>query len=133
VAEGDSVDISVGTARFTGKVSHVGETIASDSRSADVRVQVDNRSGALRPGQAVRARIHGSELHKRQIAVPTEAVARLDGRAIVFVRDGDNAVEVRNVELGRQGADRVAIASGLALGDKVVTKGVFALKSEVFR
>lgn len=133
VREGDAVDVAVGAARFTGKVAHVGAVIAAATRSADVRIVVDNRSGALRPGQAVRARIHASAIRTPQIAVPSDAVARLDGRAIVFVRDGDTSVEVRNVELGRQGDERIAIASGLALGDEVVTKGVFALKSEVFR
>jgi len=42
-------------------------------------------------------------------------------------------VEPRTVVVGARDRTRVQVTSGLAAGDTVVSKGVFALKAEIFR
>jgi multidrug efflux pump subunit AcrA (membrane-fusion protein) len=39
----------------------------------------------------------------------------------------------RTIEVGAQGPDLVEIKKGLEPGERIVTEGVFALKSELFR
>jgi cobalt-zinc-cadmium efflux system membrane fusion protein len=63
-------------------------------------------------------------------------VVSVDGRPTVFVAltgQGGTSVEARAVRLGAADADLVEIAEGVASGEGVVTDGVFALKSELFR
>lgn len=116
-----------------GRVAHVGSVIDEMTRTAPVRVELDNHDRALRVGQAVRARIvsHGSEVHA--LAVPRPAVVLVDGAPTVFVSPADGQVMPRRVELGVRDPERIEVRDGLQLGERVVVDGVFELKSELFR
>jgi cobalt-zinc-cadmium efflux system membrane fusion protein len=99
-----------------------------------VRVEVDNRDGRLRAGQAVDARIHGSARGERpSTLVPTTAITFVDGRPTVFVSTGEGVVRVVEVEIGFSDGARTEVKSGLTPGQTVVSDGIFALKSELFR
>ena len=54
------------------------------------------------------------------------------GEDVFFAHD-DYTVEARVVTLGPQTLTHTAILSGLSENDRVVNRGVFALKSEIFR
>lgn len=133
---GDTVEISPQVASeevLTGKVTFISTVLDPVTRSAEVRVIVPNEAGKLRVGQAVNANIRPSAASKRALAVPRSALVQVDGKPTVFVAIDDTGVVPKPVELGIQGADLVEIKAGLNEGDKVVTDGVFALKSELFR
>ncbi len=120
--------------RIEGRVEHVGAQINPDTRSADVRIEIDNRSRSLRPGQAVTAEIHASKAATGPVLViPTSAVTVVDGQPTVFVSDGPTTVRTVPVQLGQASENEQQILSGVTQGQRVVTKGVFALKSELFR
>jgi len=134
--EGDAVEISPQTNTttvVTGKIAHVGDVIDIDTRSADVRVVVDNANGSLRPGQSVIARIRTAVAIQPALVVSRDAVVTVDGRPTVFVAHDETSVEARAVLLGAKDGTRVEVASGLAPGERIVVQGVFALKSELFR
>lgn len=117
-----------------GQVAYVGEQIDPATRTAAVRVEVDNRSRKLRPGQAVTARIHLSGSNLRPVAlVPNGAVTFVDGKPTVFVAETELRLVATPVELGESDGTDQQIVSGLAAGKSVVIEGVFALKSELFR
>ena len=132
---GDPVDLSAQAdpARVVpGRVAHVGDVIDRESRSAAVRVEIDNTQGVLRPGQAIVARIHTAKTQAARV-VPLEAISTVDGKPIVFVAHDGGTFEPRTVETGARDADFVQILSGLAPDEQVAVAGVFALKSELFR
>lgn len=136
VRTGDLVEISPQTNVTTvvkGKVAHVGDVIDLETRSADVRVVVDNHDESLRPGQSVIAHIHTATAVTPALVVPRDAVVSVDGRPTVFVAHDATSIEPRAVILGAKDATRVEIASGLLPGERIVVQGVFALKSELFR
>ncbi len=133
---GDSVEISSQVASdevLKGTVTFISTFLDPITRSAEVRVVVPNEAGKLRVGQAVNANIRPSAAKKLAIGVPRSAIVQVDGKPTVFVAVDETGVVPRAVELGVQGSELVEIKSGLAAGDKVVTEGVFALKSELFR
>lgn len=136
VRVGDTVELSAQVSAdevLTGKVTFISTVLDPVTRSAEVRVIVPNETGRLRVGQAVNARIRPSAAGKRALAVPRNTIVQVDGKPTVFVAIDATGVVPRPVELGVQGADLVEITSGIAEGDKIVTDGVFALKSELFR
>lgn len=116
-----------------GRVAYVGDQIDLDTRSAVVRIQIDDHERRLRPGQSVTAEIQGSAPATPRITVPHEAITFVDGRATAFVAVADDKIVPRPIELGATDGVRQAVVGGLKDGDKVVVKGVFALKSELFR
>ncbi|MCU0695318.1 MAG: efflux RND transporter periplasmic adaptor subunit [Myxococcaceae bacterium] len=136
VRESDEVEIRLPSARqvsIKGTIAHVSEVIDPETRSAHVRVEVDNKEGLLRPGLSVLGVIHASGPRESRLVVPRSAITRIDGKPTVFVQVGEGVVEPRQVELGPEDTDDVAVLKGLKAGEKVVTGGVLALKAEVFR
>jgi membrane fusion protein, heavy metal efflux system len=139
IQDRDRVEISPQTNAsvvVSGTVAHVGDIIDLDTRSAPVRVVVENADGALRPGQSVLAKLHTRAtpaVSGSVLLLPDEAVTSVDGRPTVFVAHGPNKVEPRPVTLGARDGTRVEVLTGLSPEDRIVTVGVFALKSEIFR
>jgi membrane fusion protein, heavy metal efflux system len=136
IREGDAVDVEMvadGRHPFHGRVAHVGSVLDPSTRTTNVRLEVENESLSLRPGQAVEATIHASGPARVALSVPSSAVTYVDGKPTVFVAESPTRFVVRNVELGLDGGDRVEIVSGVHDGEKVVSKSVLALKSELFR
>jgi membrane fusion protein, heavy metal efflux system len=136
IHQGDAVDIypqGDGEHKVRGNVSYVGDVIDLETRTAPVRIEVDHPEIPLRPGQSVLAKIHTSAPIAAAIVVPRDAVTSVDGKPTVFVAHDALSVEPRAITLGGQDGDRVEVLSGLTEGDRVVIKGVFALKSEIFR
>jgi cobalt-zinc-cadmium efflux system membrane fusion protein len=134
--EGDAVEISPQTNLSLvqkGTVAHVGDVINLETRSAEVRVVAPNPDTLLRPGQSVSARVHTRTTPAQGFLVPRDAITTIDGKPTVFVIHDEGKVEPRTVVAGARDGARVEVTSGLAAGDRVATKGVFALKSEIFR
>lgn len=133
---GDEVDISPlseANVKIPGTVAHVGEVIDLRSRSADVRIAVDNPKVHLRPGQSVEAVITSGTAPREALLVPHDAIAYFDGRATVFVAEGETRVRAVNVRLGASDGSRHEVLEGVEAGQLVASSGVFAFKSELFR
>jgi membrane fusion protein, heavy metal efflux system len=119
---------------WTGRVAKISSTIDPVTHSARVRIEVENRERRLRVGQAVQATIRasGGPSGDRPV-VPTKAITFVDGKPTLFAVAGPNAVRKVTVELGAADEDETEIVSNLSDVHHVVTEGVFALKSELFR
>ncbi|WP_170135410.1 efflux RND transporter periplasmic adaptor subunit [Nannocystis exedens] len=118
---------------FAGVVEFVSVALDPMTRSAEVRVVVDNTSGRLRAGQAVHANIRPASARRRAVVVPRQSVLQIDGAPIVFVATGERTFEMRKVTLGVGDFERVEVKEGLKADERVVVAGVFALKGELYR
>ena len=69
------------------------------------------------------------------IVLPDSAVQLVDGAPTVFVampdEKGGAHLMARRVVLGARSEHRVAVTSGIAVGDLVVVAGAFAVKAEL--
>ena len=116
-----------------GRIAHVGEVVDPITRTAQLRVAVANEERKLRPGQSVSAMIRASGPACTMLAVPMTAITYIDGNAMVFLAEGEDRVAPTPVELGPSDGNLQGIQSGLSEGQRVVSRGVFALKSELYR
>jgi cobalt-zinc-cadmium efflux system membrane fusion protein len=134
---GDRVELSPLAApseTFEGRLARIGAVIDTATRSAPVRVEIENKNGRLRAGQAVNATIHGSGGGARErTLVPTTALTFVDGKPTLFVASGEHRVRVASVDIGATNGAQTEVVNGVAPGEQVVAEGVFALKSELFR
>lgn len=107
---------------FEGVVRNIGSRIDPVTRSVQVRAEIDNRDGLLRPGMLLTV---GLTLNEREtIVVPEQAIVPTQGRQFVFVVDDENIVRRVEVELGRRRPGLAEIISGVVPGQRVVTQGV---------
>jgi len=109
-----------------GQLSTVDNAIDTTTGTVKLRAQFDNADGSLFPNQFVNVSLL-LELLKNQLIMPNSAVRRgaPNGVASTFVYlvNADHTVSVRPVTLGTVDGERVAVASGIAAGDVVVTEG----------
>jgi len=134
--EGDQVEIRpVATPqdKITGQVAYISRMLDPSTRAAEVRVVVPNEEGKLRVGQGVTAGIQASGASHQALAVPYSSIVQVDGKPTVFIAVGDNGFVPRPVKTGIRDPELVEILEGVEAGERVVTEGVFALKSETFR
>jgi membrane fusion protein, heavy metal efflux system len=116
-----------------GSVAYVADALDPASRTAAVRVKIDNSKRHLRPGQSVTASIRASGPTRNALVAPTSAVTWVDGKPTLFVATGDDRVVPTRVELGAVSGSEQEIVSGVEAGTVIVSDGVFALKSELYR
>lgn len=116
---------------FSGTVDFIDPILDAKSRTAGVRVVMNNGGGLFKPemiltGNAV-ARMNAAG---SQIVVPKSAVLWTGQRSIVYVKDDmedQPTFHLRQVVLGPSLPDGYVITDGLAEGEEVVTNGAFAI------
>lgn len=118
--------------RFPGRVVYIGELLDPQTRTVQVRCAVENRHQQLRP--EMYATIHiGVGRTPPVLVVPSEAIQELRGERVVFVDRGAGRFEKRLVETGRTVGGLTEIVRGLEIGQRVVTRGSFLIKSELLK
>ena len=122
--------------RFGGTIDFVGQILDPHSRTVSARAVIDNPAGELKPGMFVYASIdtRGADASATPVlAVPTAAVASLQGQTVVFVQVDERSFEAREVVLGETHAEWAEVSSGLVEGEPIAVSGVFTLKSELLK
>jgi cobalt-zinc-cadmium efflux system membrane fusion protein len=114
-----------------GDVTHVGSRVDPASRTIDVRIEIANPSGLLRPGMSASAIVPVGDAAQRVVAVPVEALQRQDAGWCAFLpTDKEGSFEIRKIGRGRDLGGEVEVLSGLRAGERVVVDGAFLLKAE---
>jgi Cu(I)/Ag(I) efflux system membrane fusion protein/cobalt-zinc-cadmium efflux system membrane fusion protein len=117
-------------ARFEGEVTYVYPFLDPKTRTARVRVELDNPDGILKPDMFANVQIHAQEL-KDVLTIPEAAVIRSGRRTLVIVALGEGRFEPREVVLGMDsGEGQLEIREGLAESERIVTSGQFLIDSE---
>ncbi|MCY2960852.1 MAG: efflux RND transporter periplasmic adaptor subunit [Planctomycetota bacterium] len=117
---------------FDATVAFVHPHLDMETRTALVRLELDNADGPLRQGMYATVEI-ALDMSAIGVAfvVPREAVIDTGLRRVVFVALGEGRFEARDVEVGsRADGGLVQIRSGVASGDMVVVSGQFLLDAE---
>ena len=115
-----------------GRVDYIYPTINAETRTARVRIGLDNYDGKLKPGAYADIRFErdNDEKTTSALAVPSQAILRDSRGSHVILALGDGRFEPKAVRTGRNANGRVEILSGLSAGDVIVSSGQFMLDSE---
>jgi len=116
-----------------GRIDFIDPVVSERRRTARVRLEADNRDGALKPGMyvdgVVAARPAGEDA---PLVIPASAPLITGKRAVVYVQLPDRArptFEGREVELGPRAGAWYIVRSGVAVGEAVVANGAFKIDS----
>jgi membrane fusion protein, heavy metal efflux system len=124
---------SIGT--INGRVAYIDPRLDETSRTARVRLEVPNPNGKLRAGMFTEVGFYAgtSEEGGQELVIKSEAIQREGDKTIVFIpkEDEPGAFEIREVEIGGETEGYTSVKSGLQLGESVVTKGSFTLKTQM--
>lgn len=124
---------AVGT--VNGRISYIDPRLDETTRTGRVRLEVPNGNGRLRAGMFTEVGFYAgtNEASGQELVINSEAVQRTGDKTIVFVpkETEPGAFEVREIEIGGDVEGYTTVKSGLQLGEKVVTKGSFTLKTQM--
>ena len=132
VQEGDEIDFTVQSQpgqTFTSEVTFIDPVINPQKRVAEVRTEVKNQQGQLKP-QMFAQGVLRSELPNGEgaLAIPKSAVLWTGKRAVVYVKQPDAeqpTFAYREVVLGPEAGGQYLVSEGLQAGEEVVANGVF--------
>lgn len=136
-AEGTKLSAAVEVAafpdrRFKGVVDYVGSVMDETTRTIKVRIEVDNDGLLLRPGMFANVSLDLGE-GSAAFVLPAESVMEHEGQTFLFVKVGPTRFLRRDVVTRPATGGEVAIVRGVELGEEVVVRGAFLLKSDVLR
>jgi Cu(I)/Ag(I) efflux system membrane fusion protein len=108
-----------------GTISFIDTVINDKTRTYNIRVEVSNDSGVLKPGMFVQATLEPRESNGLQI--PASAVLWTGKRSLVYVQTASSSFELREVEVSQESSDYYTVLSGLSEGESVVVSGAFQI------
>ncbi|RYG16666.1 MAG: efflux RND transporter periplasmic adaptor subunit, partial [Chitinophagaceae bacterium] len=130
--EGDAVEVSVLSypeKTYHGKIERIYNTIDSESKVINARVNIANKDLSLKPGMMATVKV----MAKSDINLPSVSAKSVifdENKNYVLVLDQKAKIRIQEIEIGRKTSDRAYISKGLKPHDKVVTsKQVFLFES----
>jgi membrane fusion protein, copper/silver efflux system len=115
--------------RFAGRISYVYPDVRPETRTARVRLQLDNPGGRIKPGMFATVTLD-TPVAERSVMVPRDAVMHTGTHAMVFVEEHPGHYVMREVTIGGDFQGRTQILSGLLAGERVVARANFLIDAE---
>jgi multidrug efflux pump subunit AcrA (membrane-fusion protein) len=125
VRVGQSVSVTTSAwpdKNFAGRVARIAPSVSAQSRTLSVEAEIDNSSGALKPGQFATVRIL-QERAEPAVLVPVRALVTEAGVSRVFVIKNGRA-EQRVIQTGQTEGDLIEVKNGVAADEQVATSGL---------
>jgi membrane fusion protein, heavy metal efflux system len=109
---------------FHGRVGNISRVLDPNTRSAKVRIELDNPSRLMRSGMFVTGELH-SEKRLERAVLPTSAIVRLHDKDWVFMPLGGNKFRKIEVQTGPSAGDNFQqILAGVKIHDKAVANAL---------
>jgi len=111
-----------------GQVTLISPTLEKLSRTATVKIEIDNSDYHLKPGMFARAKIIYAK-HTSTLLAPSAAIVYQDDKPFVYAVS-NNVAKMKSVQIGFTSPDRdkTEITSGISNGAQVIVSGHFGLK-----
>jgi Cu(I)/Ag(I) efflux system membrane fusion protein len=113
---------------FPGRVTFIYPSVGRESRTARLRIEVDNPDGLLRADMAATVEIEAPL--GRVLAAPESAIIDSGRRQVVLVERREGRYEPRAVKLGARVPGYAQVLEGLTPGERVVTSATFLIDAE---
>ncbi len=107
--------------------SGVGDVIDPVTRTLPVYFDADNAQRTFKIGMSLKGFVF-SEKTFRALTVPTSAVLTEEGMPHVYLQVEGEAFERRSVVVGPRSGNRIAILSGVSIGERVTSKGAYDIR-----
>ena len=128
---------ALGNDAIAGRINYIDPKLNEETRTARVRVEINNPGERLKAGMFIEVGFQTGTAAAagEELMVSSAAVQRIGDRSIVFVPKpgAEGTFEARDVELGGEVDGYHRVLSGLKLGEQVVTRGSFTLKTQLMK
>lgn len=131
---GSPATVKFGDRLVHGAVNYIDPRLNEDTRTSRVRIEISNPENKIQVGSFAQVEFTAPATDQNTPFVPQTAVQTVDGKPVVFVKDGKSGkFRVRNIQIGTASSGMVPILSGLQSGEQVAADGSFILKSKLLK
>jgi membrane fusion protein (multidrug efflux system) len=112
---------------FEGTVIEIAPVVKERTRTATVKINVENKEGLLRSGMFARGEIFIRELHD-VVLVPTDSIISLNDMTFLVpivspdANPSEGTIQMRPCSIGDKVGEKTIVFSGLNLGDLIVVE-----------
>lgn len=110
-----------------GRLVFLGIQVDTATRTVPLVYEAKNSDQRLRVGQSLNLYVETARAEET-LALPNEAIVEEGGRPIAYVQLSGETFEKRDLTLGIKDGGWVQVLSGVNEGERVVTKGAYAVK-----
>jgi multidrug efflux system membrane fusion protein len=125
--EAKALDRTRSTVLDTGVFASLDNQVDTQTGTVRAKARFNNAREVLFPNQFVNVQLQVRTI-RDAVVVPVTALRHGPEGEYVFVLKDDRTVSLRPVKRGQATVDKVQIASGLAIGERVVTEGADRLR-----
>jgi RND family efflux transporter MFP subunit len=110
-----------------GRLLSVGLEVDAATRTVPLLYETSNREGRLRVGQNVTLHVETARVND-VVVIPESAIVEEGDQLIVFVQISGETFDKREIKAGAHDAGFVQVLEGIREGERVVTKGAYAIR-----
>ncbi len=124
VKKGSYVEVvfkDLNRAKYTSKVTYVGNTISTNNRTFPIEIILDNKDGKIKPELSAQIFIEKAK-YENVFVIPEETLTETDLGPAVFI-EKDGIAEMRIVEIISRSKNEIAIKDGLRDGENLIVVG----------
>jgi Cu(I)/Ag(I) efflux system membrane fusion protein len=116
---------------YTGTIVFIDPFIDPVTRVAKVRVEIENKSGKLKPEMFADGIVSSTlDEYRNNVVIPRSAVLWTGKRSIVYVKQpgtDEPIFKIREISLGPMLGESYVVIDGLSEGEEIVTSGTFSI------
>ena len=110
-----------------GRLVFAGLQVEATTRTLPLVYEMPNAQAQLRVGESITLYVE-TAIATNTLAVPDSAIVEEDGQYVAFVQLGGETFDKRTLKLGIRDGNWVQVREGLSEGERVVTKGAYAIR-----
>ncbi|MCY7422900.1 MAG: efflux RND transporter periplasmic adaptor subunit, partial [Chitinophagaceae bacterium] len=116
------------TTAYNLKIISTGQQVNPENQSQVVLFELTNANGRFKIGENIRVRIFSGD-YSKQVIIPDAAITDVNGKPAVFIKDRAEQYSISYVNKGTSNGKVVNIIKGVEEGERVVTMGVYQMKT----
>lgn len=126
----EGAEVSIPAYAASGKLTAIGHSLSESNQTILLRALIYKGTENLRPGQNVEVSIATRSASTAQWKIPNAALARVQGKSLVFVATA-KGFSAASVTVLSEGAQDTLITGKFSGTEKIAVRGVSALKAKL--
>jgi membrane fusion protein, heavy metal efflux system len=118
--------LTYNTKNLNGRLLTIAKTTGDNTPFLPVHFQIDGRPGII-PGSFAEVYLKTVPIYNA-LVIPTTALVEEQGIYYAYVQTEGESFQKRELKLGANDGEKIQVLSGLAEGERVVTKGAYQIK-----
>ncbi len=123
-----SSNIQNDTTTYRLKLVSTAQSVNGANQSQKVIFEILNPKSQFKIGENIKVFIFSKDI-STQVIVPTDAIAEINGKPAVFVKDKAEQYSISYINKGSSNGKYTTIIKGVEEGERVVTTGVYQMKT----